>query len=365
LDELRQTVEMIRSMEEVPPPVDLLVRIHRRLAERKAPGRAFWRVLSLPQTRVALAAALLMIVFIYGYQSIAPVSTTRVSRAPTWPAALESRAPVAAPVRELAAEKETPAPTPPAAPVPQDTRNVLSEVFAEERDGALRQSGATDDRIWGRAEPAPMPKLAAAPRSEALPQPELEGKSKAPEERAFAVQPLESIQAAEQAEVVRSDEKTRLDAIAAPPPQESAHRETAARSVAGAAAGFRAGTAESQSAAGAIRIEPDLVVVTRDPEATRLILEPYLSEPKKAGHTTDRGRLKAAAPAQPADGTSFDIQVPADRYTDLLTRLAAMGEVREARAAGAPTAPAPAKADALASSAAPPMLALRVLVKKP
>lgn len=71
LEELRQTVALLRDMPAVRPPADLIPSVHRRLAQQpESPVLIFWRVLSLPQTRVAAAAALLIMVGTYGWRTL-------------------------------------------------------------------------------------------------------------------------------------------------------------------------------------------------------------------------------------------------------------------------------------------------------
>ncbi len=71
LEELRQTVALLRDMPAVMPPADLIPSVHRRLAQQpESPVLIFWRVLSLPQTRVAAAAALLIMAGTYGWRTL-------------------------------------------------------------------------------------------------------------------------------------------------------------------------------------------------------------------------------------------------------------------------------------------------------
>ena len=71
LDELRQTVALLRGMPSVLPPSDLLSSVHRRLApQQESPVMVFWRVLSLPQTRRVAAAALIVVVGAYGWRTL-------------------------------------------------------------------------------------------------------------------------------------------------------------------------------------------------------------------------------------------------------------------------------------------------------
>lgn len=71
LEELRQTVALLRDLSPVPPPADLLASVHRRLARRRvSPLVVFWRVLSQPPVRVAAAAALVVVVGAYGLRTL-------------------------------------------------------------------------------------------------------------------------------------------------------------------------------------------------------------------------------------------------------------------------------------------------------
>ncbi len=71
LEELRQTLALLRALPPVAPPSDLLPSVRRHLAqEREVPLAGFWRVLSLPQIRVAAAAALVIVVGVYGWRTL-------------------------------------------------------------------------------------------------------------------------------------------------------------------------------------------------------------------------------------------------------------------------------------------------------
>ncbi|GEM_PF-1553286 len=62
-EDLQQTVALIRELPPVTPPADLLQSVHQRLARQRHSRRVvFWRVLNLPQTRVALAASCVILV---------------------------------------------------------------------------------------------------------------------------------------------------------------------------------------------------------------------------------------------------------------------------------------------------------------
>jgi hypothetical protein len=73
-DELRQTVALIRGLKPLAPPADLVASVHQRLAAPQPTRLAvFWRVLNLPQTRVALAASVVILVGFYGWRTL-PIS---------------------------------------------------------------------------------------------------------------------------------------------------------------------------------------------------------------------------------------------------------------------------------------------------
>jgi hypothetical protein len=73
-DELRQTVTLIRGLKPLAPPADLVASVHQRLAAPQPTRLAvFWRVLNLPQTRVALAASVVILVGFYGWRTL-PIS---------------------------------------------------------------------------------------------------------------------------------------------------------------------------------------------------------------------------------------------------------------------------------------------------
>ena len=81
LEELRQTVALLRGMPAAVPPSDLLASVHRRLArQQESPLILFWRVLSLPQTRMVAAAALIVVVGAYGWRTLESPSHDALGR---------------------------------------------------------------------------------------------------------------------------------------------------------------------------------------------------------------------------------------------------------------------------------------------
>lgn len=82
MEAIKRAVALVRSLPEASPPPDLLASIHRRLEARERAKPSFWRILSLPQTRVALAAAAVLIVFVYGYQQYFQPSDDSAARPP-------------------------------------------------------------------------------------------------------------------------------------------------------------------------------------------------------------------------------------------------------------------------------------------
>ena len=78
-EEMGRTVDMIRGLRPVDPPPDLLQSVRARLAAPRPRRRSLWPILSLPQTRVALAAAMPVIV-LYGYQRFTPLPGKSRSR---------------------------------------------------------------------------------------------------------------------------------------------------------------------------------------------------------------------------------------------------------------------------------------------
>jgi hypothetical protein len=69
-DDLRQTVALIRSLTPLAPPADLVASVRQRLATPQPTRLAvFWRVINLPQTRVALAASVVILVGLYGWRN--------------------------------------------------------------------------------------------------------------------------------------------------------------------------------------------------------------------------------------------------------------------------------------------------------
>jgi anti-sigma factor RsiW len=69
-EDLRQTVELIRSLPPLAPPADLVASVRQRLSAPQPTRRAaFWRVINLPQTRVALAASVVILIGFYGWRT--------------------------------------------------------------------------------------------------------------------------------------------------------------------------------------------------------------------------------------------------------------------------------------------------------
>jgi hypothetical protein len=77
-DELRQTVTLLRQMEPVVPPGGMVSAVRQSL-QRKSRA-SVWSVLSLPQTRVAIAAGLVLIVGVYGWREMTVPRLVEVSR---------------------------------------------------------------------------------------------------------------------------------------------------------------------------------------------------------------------------------------------------------------------------------------------
>jgi hypothetical protein len=68
--DLEKTIALIRALPKVEPPPYLLAGVRRRLAAEPKPGPLIWRILLQPQAQVLMAAAVLMIVVIRGYQPL-------------------------------------------------------------------------------------------------------------------------------------------------------------------------------------------------------------------------------------------------------------------------------------------------------
>jgi hypothetical protein len=77
-EELRQTVELFRGLEPVAPRDGLLARVHARLEKKR--HLTLWQMLSLPQTRVAIAAGLVAVVGLYGLGEMGGKSEVRGQR---------------------------------------------------------------------------------------------------------------------------------------------------------------------------------------------------------------------------------------------------------------------------------------------
>ncbi len=161
-DELRQTVTLIRGLKPLAPPADLVASVHQRLAAPQPTRLAvFWRVLNLPQTRVALAASVVILVGVYGWRTlpISPVApeafAPSVCRMASTPAA---DTPADAPVETVAPAVYTdmnrtpipPAEAPMAMAAPAVREN-LDEVSAL-RETARDSLQKSEEGIWKKLE---------------------------------------------------------------------------------------------------------------------------------------------------------------------------------------------------------------------
>jgi anti-sigma factor RsiW len=161
-DELRQTVTLIRSLTPLAPPADLVASVHQRLAAPQPTRLAvFWRVLNLPQTRVALAASVVILVGLYGWRNrtirsgaledLAP-SARRMASTPA------ADAPADAPVETVAPavyKDKDRAPIPPpeapmatAAPAVRENLDEVSSHRETARDSLQKSEGG----IWKKLE---------------------------------------------------------------------------------------------------------------------------------------------------------------------------------------------------------------------
>jgi hypothetical protein len=161
-DELRQTVTLIRSLTPLAPPVDLVASVRQRLATPQPTRLAvFWRVLNLPQTRVALAASVVILVGLYGWRNrtirsgaledLAP-SARRMASTPAADAPADAPVETVAPAvyKDMNRTPIPPAETPMATAAPAVREN-LDEVSAH-RETARDSLQKSEGGIWKKLE---------------------------------------------------------------------------------------------------------------------------------------------------------------------------------------------------------------------
>ncbi|MEI6149647.1 MAG: zf-HC2 domain-containing protein [bacterium] len=306
LEELRQTVALVRGLAPVAPPADLLPSVHRRLAQpHEAPWMICWRVLSLPQTRMAAAAALFMMIGLYGWRTLTAdhgrvendVAAPR-TLATVRPAPAQDRASLSSILQDSKMERVAESTTP--SPVPAD-KPAVAEANAPRE---LEASG----RVW--AEPAPKVRREKKKASQAFKAGLTvgEGSEIAPD-RETAVAGFAAAGPAEKLAPAKSLAK-----------EERATRPTAAQPAAPPAVLAKPARQETR----------EIALTTRDRAAVRKILDQYVVPGKEALHSegasAPAGKMGAKGGASRLDqsaGTETLITgwIPAARYKQLLADL--------------------------------------------
>lgn len=293
---LRATVKAVRELPPAPAPADLAQRVRQRLERKKTPILA-WYVFNRPPARVALAAALVLVVCMLSFV-IRPDSTPTGGSAPRRvtppvevqpPAAKEEAAPApepaaapaapsaddaaATPPAASTAQPEAPLATAPAAPrAPQKTapepasqesarvrESVQAKALTEPLPAAGAPSGRADGRVWSERPTAAKPGLHVGDGEEKSVRRQVER-----EERAIAAVP-EQAQSAPQ-DVTSSRARVyskRQDAKDVPVAPAEADRATTR------------GAGREAMAAGAATVQaPNVVIVVRGaaPEAVASVL---------------------------------------------------------------------------------------------
>jgi len=178
LDELERTVGLLQGLQEMDPPQDLLQRVRYGVrAQERRRGRVV-QFLARPQVSVALAAAVLLVVFFQGYRQLilparrraaAPAAEAEVMPADApEPAAAKPAVALfaakeqAADDQPFAAAQAKPAPQTQVRPEPQEPPAAPVPVDLAEREAATTVARAeVDGNIW--------PALGAAPNAAAPP----------------------------------------------------------------------------------------------------------------------------------------------------------------------------------------------------
>ncbi len=364
-DELKQAVSLVHKVEPVQPPSDLLQKIHSRIREprsrvvefppagREEDGRAAGKVrhfFSLPQTRVAIAAGIVLTICFYGWrESLKPEPESR-------PAGTETRELPAVP-KKTVEQNKVEARLPPADAPAAHRRQSLKETAAVEpaapvaekqksaQFGADSSSAESGGRIWQQpvagargggnampglsvggpqaAAPAPAPlsaradMQAAAPRKEETEDIHLAGKMAAP---------------GSPTEELRIADKRATDSIA---PSGFARKSAvpAAREKDGSALQDRGDETATQTLTAPPKVQAptDIIITTADPAAILRIVELSRSHGKGETKKAEAGAAKletgAVKPAVVADKTIIDVRIPAALYPKFINDLKAAGEV--------------------------------------
>lgn len=341
LEELRQTVALLRDMPAVMPPADLIPSVHRRLAQQpESPMLIFWRVLSLPQTRVAAAAALLIMVGTYGWRTLTaghggPESDLVTSRQVALPSQGPTVIQVAEAVRERRAYEVTvngevanePAATslslPPLEQKQELARKedkplsgpVPADKLAEAETPVRAEEGEARGRIWGEAGERRGGKLASKP----APAVKVGGGMDA-DETPGAVAPARA-----KAPLSKS-----LTAARPSPTVDRITKPSDVRLNAGRSDTYSSHDAPAQEAATPARRERKILLTTSDTGAAGKILAQYAVHGKDLKEKNDEAAKKSRSSdgEESQSGNRISGWVPAARYTQLIASLQSIGTIK-------------------------------------
>ena len=138
LDALRQTVALVKRLPRVAAPSGILAAVRFRIAADRSPHSRILHLFERPEARAALVAAMVLIVFTYGYLELATSPTTDATDTslPNRPARrkIPSRLPTA-PLKKIEIQEQR----------TQDTHDRLKP---------KNTAGTEDDRLWLKDAPA-------------------------------------------------------------------------------------------------------------------------------------------------------------------------------------------------------------------
>ena len=350
LDDLRETVTLLRELPEVAPPPNLAAEVRARLASR--PRAWTWSILSGPHARVAIAAALVTMLFAYGYlRYLTPTAAVSDDAHPLPPRTHASgglqkhavtRREVSLPEQQAAAGSQRPADSmpatatlseapvaeakarkSPAAPKPMEQAKVEARAggMATEADGRIWRDGAE------RASAAAAPEVRQA--GEAHGGATFQGFSVAP-----SASP--SPAPAQPATVARP---ARDMAATAPAPSPKARPQAAlpvprrqTSPAGGAGSGMRAAEDKApvvEATDGFWTRREDAIglrIRTPDPSDVAQALQELLTVNGQADRLEARG-TRAMGAAVATTNRTFEVALPEQDYPALLSRLRSLGEV--------------------------------------
>lgn len=327
LSELERTIALVRSLEEVDPPADLLKQVHARLAVKEKSQPVIFYLFSLPQTRIAIAAALLLVVGIYGYLEVMPSSRPvpeKLTKLETKSVTLDAVKP--AQERESAIE---------AAKMPEALPSKLQRARGtteEDRAGQAKQAMKKKAEYNAVMPGAPASKEAEAPLQERLFSARREETAGGAVDSTLsadaslrkqlrATTPAGKLTKAEEkkADAVEENKKVQAEAMHAEAGKIQVDRQLATGSGIGfGAAGRSAADGVSPSLELAI-----MTIATADKASVAKVLEEFIEAEKD----TDKDKTIGGAHETQDSKADFILRISPERYPDLVAKLRNLGKL--------------------------------------